>query len=112
LAKWRLIATPPATIRTSRATAAVMNKILPSQDPSWRSMLDGKRTAQIPPATTNTTAEATMSARNPTGIVRREVTVAFEAGLPVALDGERLGLADLITRLNRLAGPTGSAGST
>jgi len=37
----------------------------------------------------------------------REVTIAFEAGLPVMLDGEELGLADLVARLNGLAGAYG-----
>ena len=37
----------------------------------------------------------------------REVTIAFEAGLPVMLDSEELGLADLVARLNGLAGAYG-----
>ncbi|HEV8700412.1 MAG TPA: argininosuccinate synthase [Candidatus Polarisedimenticolia bacterium] len=36
-----------------------------------------------------------------------EVTVGFEAGVPVALDGERLDGVPLIERLNRLAGEQG-----
>jgi argininosuccinate synthase len=36
-----------------------------------------------------------------------EVVVAFEQGVPVALDGDELPLASLITRLNRLAGVYG-----
>jgi argininosuccinate synthase len=36
-----------------------------------------------------------------------EVTVSFEAGIPVALDGEELRLAELIAQLNALAGPYG-----
>ncbi len=36
-----------------------------------------------------------------------EVTVTFDRGVPVALDGERLPLAGLITKLNRLAGSRG-----
>ena len=36
-----------------------------------------------------------------------EVVVAFERGLPVALDGEELPLAELIARTNRLAGAYG-----
>ena len=34
-----------------------------------------------------------------------EVTIGFEAGVPVSLDGEELPLAELIARLNALAGP-------
>jgi argininosuccinate synthase len=36
-----------------------------------------------------------------------EIVVAFERGIPVALDGEELALADVIGRLNRLAGAYG-----
>ena len=36
-----------------------------------------------------------------------EVTIGFETGIPVALDGEELPLADLIAQLNALAGPYG-----
>jgi len=36
-----------------------------------------------------------------------ELVVAFERGVPVALDGEELPLAELIARLNRLAGAYG-----
>ena len=36
-----------------------------------------------------------------------EVVVAFEQGVPVALDGEELSLAALVTKLNRLAGAYG-----
>jgi argininosuccinate synthase len=36
-----------------------------------------------------------------------EVVVGFEQGIPVALDGEELGLAELIARTNRLAGAYG-----
>ena len=36
-----------------------------------------------------------------------EVTVSFEAGLPVALDGVALSLADLVKTLNHRAGATG-----
>jgi argininosuccinate synthase len=37
----------------------------------------------------------------------REVVVAFEAGVPVAVDGERAGLPGLVGTLNRLAGAAG-----
>jgi argininosuccinate synthase len=37
----------------------------------------------------------------------REIVVEFERGDPVALDGERLGPADLLARLNRIAGENG-----
>jgi argininosuccinate synthase len=37
----------------------------------------------------------------------RTHTVSFAAGAPVAVDGTRYGMADLIERLNRLAGPYG-----
>ncbi len=36
-----------------------------------------------------------------------EVTVGFECGLPVSIDGEELSLAELITRSNRVAGSYG-----
>jgi argininosuccinate synthase len=36
-----------------------------------------------------------------------EVVIGFEAGLPVSLDGEELGLAELIAALNRQAGAYG-----
>jgi argininosuccinate synthase len=36
-----------------------------------------------------------------------EVVVGFERGLPVSIDGQELGLAQLIARLNRLAGDYG-----
>jgi len=36
-----------------------------------------------------------------------EVTIGFESGLPVSLDGEQLSLADLVAALNALAGPYG-----
>ena len=36
-----------------------------------------------------------------------EVTIGFEAGVPVSLDGEELPLAELIARLNALAGSYG-----
>src|ERR671910_12349 len=36
-----------------------------------------------------------------------EVTLGFEAGIPISLDGEELPLAELIARLNALAGPYG-----
>ena len=36
-----------------------------------------------------------------------EVTVGFEAGVPVSLDGEALGLVELIERTGRIAGSTG-----
>jgi argininosuccinate synthase len=36
-----------------------------------------------------------------------ELVVGFEAGLPVSLDGDELALADLVTRLNGLAGAYG-----
>ena len=36
-----------------------------------------------------------------------EVTVGFEAGVPVSLDGEHLRLVQLVDRLQRLAGSTG-----
>ena len=37
----------------------------------------------------------------------REVSITFEAGDPIAVDGERLGPIDLLTRLNALAGEYG-----
>jgi argininosuccinate synthase len=37
----------------------------------------------------------------------RVVEVAFEAGVPVAVDGERLGAVDLLLRLNAIAGEHG-----
>ena len=37
----------------------------------------------------------------------RELTIAFEAGIPVALDDEELPLAELIATLNAAAGPYG-----
>src|SRR3954470_8020457 len=36
-----------------------------------------------------------------------EIVLAFEKGLPVSLDGEELGLAELVATLNYLAGPYG-----
>jgi len=36
-----------------------------------------------------------------------EVTIGFESGLPVSLDGEQLSLAELVAALNTLAGPFG-----
>ena len=36
-----------------------------------------------------------------------EVTIEFEQGVPVALDGEELALAELVAKLNALAGPYG-----
>jgi argininosuccinate synthase len=36
-----------------------------------------------------------------------EVTIGFEAGVPVSLDGEELRLAELVARVNALAGPYG-----
>jgi argininosuccinate synthase len=36
-----------------------------------------------------------------------EVVIGFEQGLPVSLDGEELGLAELVATLNYLAGPYG-----
>jgi argininosuccinate synthase len=36
-----------------------------------------------------------------------EVVIGFESGLPVSLDGEPFGLAELLTTLNGLAGPYG-----
>ena len=36
-----------------------------------------------------------------------EIVIGFEKGIPVSLDGEDLGLADLIATLNRLAGAYG-----
>jgi argininosuccinate synthase len=36
-----------------------------------------------------------------------ETTISFEAGVPVALDGERLGLVELIGRLDKIAGAAG-----
>jgi argininosuccinate synthase len=36
-----------------------------------------------------------------------EIVVGFEEGIPVSLDGEELGLAELIARTNRLAGAYG-----
>ena len=36
-----------------------------------------------------------------------EIVIAFEAGVPVSLDGEELSLAELIAVLNALAGPYG-----
>ena len=35
------------------------------------------------------------------------MTIGFEAGVPVSLDGEELPLAELIARLNALAGSYG-----
>ncbi len=43
----------------------------------------------------------------PTATERREFTVSFERGVPVALDGERLPLHELIVRLNHLVGSYG-----
>jgi argininosuccinate synthase len=37
----------------------------------------------------------------------REVTIAFEQGLPVALDGRALSMADLVTELNTVVGAYG-----
>jgi argininosuccinate synthase len=37
----------------------------------------------------------------------REILIEFEQGEPVAIDGERLGPADLLHRLNRIAGENG-----
>lgn len=36
-----------------------------------------------------------------------EVTVSFEAGRPVAVDGEALGIGEVVARLDQLAGPRG-----
>jgi argininosuccinate synthase len=36
-----------------------------------------------------------------------EITVGFEAGIPVTLDGEPLGLVDLLSRLDKAAGSAG-----
>src|SRR5207247_6342317 len=36
-----------------------------------------------------------------------EVTLAFERGVPVALDGRRLGPVEMVTALNRIAGRHG-----
>jgi len=36
-----------------------------------------------------------------------EVTIGFESGLPVSLDGDQLSLAELVAALNTLAGPYG-----
>jgi argininosuccinate synthase len=36
-----------------------------------------------------------------------EVTLAFESGMPVALNGERMGLVDMIVRLNQICGKHG-----
>lgn len=36
-----------------------------------------------------------------------EVTITFEAGVPVAIDGERLGMLQLVERMNQLAGEQG-----
>ncbi len=41
-----------------------------------------------------------------------EVVIGFEGGLPVSLDGEALGLVELIGRLNRQAGAYGIGRST
>src|SRR5919197_1365325 len=38
---------------------------------------------------------------------RAEITLGFEGGLPVSLDGEELGLVDLVHALNELAGAYG-----
>jgi argininosuccinate synthase len=43
----------------------------------------------------------------PTATEPTELVVGFEQGLPVALDGERLGLADLIGRVDRIVGSYG-----
>lgn len=43
----------------------------------------------------------------PTATERREFTVSFERGVPVALDGEALPLHELIVRLNHLVGSYG-----
>ena len=40
------------------------------------------------------------------------MTIGFTAGVPVSLDGEELPLAQLIARLNTLAGGYGMGGST
>ena len=37
----------------------------------------------------------------------REITIGFEAGVPVSLDGEKLSLSDLIQRLNGIVGGYG-----
>jgi len=43
----------------------------------------------------------------PTSTEPVEVTIGFDSGVPVSLDGERLPVAQLIDRLQRLAGATG-----
>ncbi|HVV38050.1 MAG TPA: argininosuccinate synthase [Acidimicrobiales bacterium] len=43
----------------------------------------------------------------PTATDPRDVTISFEAGAPVALDGEKLGLVDLIGRLADIVGSYG-----
>jgi argininosuccinate synthase len=43
----------------------------------------------------------------PTATEPRDIEVSFEAGVPVALDGEKLGLVDLIGRLSDVVGSYG-----
>jgi argininosuccinate synthase len=43
----------------------------------------------------------------PSGAERAEVVVGFQHGLPVALDGERVGTTQVVARLNALAGGVG-----
>ena len=40
------------------------------------------------------------------------VSVSFEAGVPVAVDGEKMKVSDIIRKLNKLGGETASASST
>jgi argininosuccinate synthase len=47
------------------------------------------------------------SLTRPTASEPREITVAFEAGLPVALDGRRLALWELVTEANGIVGAYG-----
>jgi len=43
----------------------------------------------------------------PTATEQRDVTISFEAGVPIALDGEQLGLVDLIGKLGAVVGSYG-----
>jgi argininosuccinate synthase len=47
------------------------------------------------------------SMTKPTATEPRDLTVTFEAGVPVALDGERLGLVELIERTGAIVGSYG-----
>ena len=43
----------------------------------------------------------------PTATDERDIEISFEAGVPVALDGEKLGLVELIDQLNTIVGSYG-----